>query len=130
MPKPPKKSATEENLEFQKKEFPAKIAVARKKANAALAAEKKLGSKRSLSVEERGRHQRVLKAAARVEGRLSGKAPSRKDVTKPGKSKGKPKSTPESRQRATEKATGTSGIIDPLREISALATAGQKKRGR
>lgn len=129
MPETKKKTAIQENLEFQKKEFPARIAAVKKTVKAALAADKAVGKgHKPLTREERGKHQAALRAAERVERRLKGPAPSSKDVTKPGKKKGKKKSTPESRRRVVEEATGTSTIIDRLRGINALMAAGKKKK--
>ena len=126
MPKGTKKSITQENLEFQKKEFPARIAAVKKGATSALAADKAIGKgHKPLTTKERGRHQGALKAAERVGKRLAGGAiPSRSAVTKPGK-KG---STPSERRKVFETVTGTGVLKKKLAGINELITAGRKKK--
>ncbi len=124
MPKHEKKSTTKQNLEFQKKAFPARITAAKKRAKAALAADKAVGkSSKPLSVEERGRHQRALKAAERVETRMG--------LSKPPTPKKKPKTKGDAaaRRRApVERFTGTGKIKQALEGVNELITAGRRAR--
>lgn len=128
MPKPNK----ETNTEFQKREFPARIKAAKKQASAALKADKAVGKGyKRLTVEERGKHQTVLKAVGRLEKRM-GIGPQKKgsaqSVSQPGGRRTPTgKSTPKSRRRPIEKATGTSKLIDPLRKLGELAKRAGKK---
>lgn len=125
-----KKSITQQNLEFQQKNFPARIEAVKKHAKAALEADEKVGKgHKPLSVKERGRHQKALRAAERVESRL--KNPSGGKEGKPkAKKKAKVKSAMEKsepRRRAVERATGMSGVTDRLRGLNELVKAGRKK---
>ncbi len=121
MPKHPgKKKQT--NAEFQKAEFPARIAALRTKANSALAA----GDRHDpiLSTEERGRHQAALKAADRVEARM-GTGKKKKATPKPAA----PKSTPKTRRKVVERAVGQDKTNEAMEAVNQLAIEAAKNRG-
>ena len=102
------------------------LAAVRKAAETALKADKAVGKgSKPLSVKERGRHQAVLKATGRLEGKLRNPSGGKKSKPKAKKKAGG--KTAAQRRKPFETATGTGVLKSRLEGLSALITPGKKK---